>query len=155
MTEDLHSSLAQTAGPPAASAVYRLTSRTSASTLARAAGAAGWQFFCADASGVRDKAAFLSVVGASLSFPEWAGHNWDAFEELVNDLSWLPAGTGCVLLLDRLGEFARRQPEELRVGLEILQAAAANRNAAGERPLLVLVRGGGRPAHPLEPLAVE
>ncbi len=155
MTESLQNCLAHLNGAAAGSGVYRLAGRTSATALARATEAAGWRFLRADASEVRDKAAFLSTAGASLNFPVWAGHNWDAFEELVNDLSWLPPARGCVLLLDNLGEFARQRPEDLRVGLEILEAAAANRDATGQPPLLVLVRGAGRPAHHLPYLAVD
>ncbi len=155
MTERLESGLALRLSPGAGSGVYRLYTRIGAATLARGTEAAGWHFLLADASKVRDKAGFLSVAGTSLDFPAWAGHHWDAFEELVNDLSWLPPARGYVLLLDNLGEFGRQRPEDLRVGLEILEAAAANRDAAGQPPLLVLVRGAGRPGHHLPYLTVD
>jgi len=37
---------------------------------------------------LRDKVALLAAVGAALDFPPYYGHNWDALEECLNDLSW-------------------------------------------------------------------
>jgi len=132
--------------PDARSGVYRLSGRTSAKTLGQRVEAAGWRFLLLDGSDVRNKPAFLDAAARALRFPEWAGHNWDAFEELVNDLSWLPEAPGRVLLVDRLGHLAAAQPDQVRLALEILRSAAANRQAAGEAPLIVLVRGAGTAA---------
>jgi hypothetical protein len=37
------------------------------------------------------KQAFFDEVGAALQFPYYFGENWDAFDECINDLTWLPA----------------------------------------------------------------
>jgi hypothetical protein len=42
--------------------------------------------------GVRSKQPLLAALACQLNFPDYFGHNWDAFEECVRDLSWLPAG---------------------------------------------------------------
>jgi hypothetical protein len=42
--------------------------------------------------GVTSKQALLSALASQLTFPDYFGHNWDAFEECVRDLSWLPVG---------------------------------------------------------------
>ncbi len=37
----------------------------------------------------RGKEKLLSVLAAKLRFPTYFGHNWDALEECLRDLSWL------------------------------------------------------------------
>ncbi len=154
MTEKLHELL-----KAAGSGVYRLAGRTGAKTIQQAAEAAGWQFCHVDGAEVKGKAAFLKRAGEALRFPEWAGHNWDAFEELVNDLAWLgdraDAGAGVVLLLDRMSHFSQAQPKEARLAVEILETAARNRAKDGERPLVVLLRGAGTAAAHLPSLEVN
>ena len=44
-------------------------------------------------AGIRSKQKLLAVVAEQLRFPAWTGRNWDAFEEALRDLSWLPNGT--------------------------------------------------------------
>jgi hypothetical protein len=150
MIELLQDRLAQRGG----SGIYRLAGRTSARTVAGLVGAAGWRFLHLDGSDVDAKAEFLAAAAAALDFPAWAGRNWDAFEELVNDLSWWPDAAGRVLLLDRLGRFAGRQPGELRTAVEILETALAQRAGRGDQPLVILLRGAGPAAAHLPPLAV-
>jgi hypothetical protein len=44
------------------------------------------------------KEALLMSVAAALRFPEHFASNWDAFDECIRDLEWLP-GTGCALVI--------------------------------------------------------
>ena len=118
--------------------VYRLRTEARAATILEAFTAHGWRAFYVDGSQIRDKAGFLAAAGAALAFPAYFGHNWDAFEEMVNDLSWAPA-PGYVLLYDWAGEFACADPERWAVALEILTQAAQQWDAAG-RPFYVLLR---------------
>ena len=150
MTENLKSRLA----PGAGSGLYRLDGQAGAKAVARVAEAAGWAFFQVDGSKVDRKSEFLAAAGKALGFPKWAGHNWDTFEELVTDLSWLPPAPGYLLLFDRLGAFSSQQPEQLATALDILAAAVATRQRAGSPPLTVLVRGAGQAARRLPAIDV-
>jgi hypothetical protein len=51
----------------------------------------------------------------ALAFPDWFGHNWDALEDCLTDLSWLEAG-GYVVLLEGNG------PSDMLV--DVLRSAA-------------------------------
>jgi len=124
--------------------VYRFISRAQPATVQAAVQAAGWQFAYLDGQAIVDKAGFLCAVGEALAFPSYYGQNWDAFEECLNDLSWLPAA-GYVILYDAVGKFASQQPEEWATARAILQAAAAAWSNEG-KPFVVLLRGVGRSA---------
>jgi RNAse (barnase) inhibitor barstar len=41
---------------------------------------------------IAHKEALLVILAQQLNFPDYFGGNWDAFEECVRDLCWLPAG---------------------------------------------------------------
>jgi hypothetical protein len=43
-------------------------------------------------AGIKTKAALLDELYQRLRFPDYFGDNWDALEECIRDLSWLPAG---------------------------------------------------------------
>lgn len=137
MTQDLARLLEKGKG----SELYRLPGRTSADTIEAAAEAAGWRFLHLDLGKVDSKAEFLRAAGRALKFPEWAGRNWDAFEELVNDLSWLPSAEGYLLLIERASALADKEPETLRMALDILGDALGARKD-GPR-VVALARGAG------------
>lgn len=64
------------------------------------------------------KEQLLKSIAAALGFPEWFGHNWDALEDCLTDLSWLQA-PGYVLL------FENPEPgDALGVLIDILRSAA-------------------------------
>lgn len=41
---------------------------------------------------IRSKEKLLRMLAQQFQFPAYFGHNWDALEECLRDLSWLPAG---------------------------------------------------------------
>lgn len=55
----------------------------------------------------------------ALEFPDYFGHNWDAMEECLADLEWLPA-KGYVLLITDAGDVLSDNEEEYETFLEIL-----------------------------------
>jgi hypothetical protein len=80
-----------------------------------------------DLAGAADKEALLARLAQALGFPEWFGHNWDALEDCLADLSWR-AGEGHVLLIERQGELPL---EDLGVLIDVLAAAAGHWRGRG------------------------
>jgi len=64
-----------------------------------------------------DKPALLQNIAAALGFPEWFGHNWDALEDCLGDLSWSHAA-GHVLLFE-----AARLEDDLGVLIDVLRSS--------------------------------
>lgn len=123
---------------PAAASLYRLASRAPIATLRRRIERAGLLPSLLQGDTIVDKASFLGASAAALAFPAYSGHNWDAFEESLADLSWLPA-RGRVLLYDHPAPFIRRAPHDWAVARDILAAAVA-RWRDEPTPLWVLLR---------------
>ena len=103
--------------------VYRLPGHSPVDQALATVAAWGWRAFHLDGRRIVDKPSFLSVAGAALAFPTYYGHNWDAFEEMVCDLAWVPAA-GYVLLYTDAYRFAGARPAEWRIALAILYHAA-------------------------------
>ncbi|HNP86504.1 MAG TPA: barstar family protein [Kouleothrix sp.] len=121
--------------PPA---LYTLRSRARPATVAAALAERGWRCFLLDGRTIDAKATFLAAAAQAIQFPGYFGANWDAFEECLNDLSWVPA-LGYVLLYDNPKQFARAQPADWAVARAILSDAAL-RTQATPPPLYVLLR---------------
>jgi RNAse (barnase) inhibitor barstar len=58
----------------------------------------------------------------ALGFPDYFGHNWDALEECLADLEWLPA-KGYILLITDAGRVLPDDEGEYETFLEILRDA--------------------------------
>ena len=133
------------------SGVYQLDANLWPEEIAAETAARGWRFAYLYGATIFDKRTFLASCQAALGLPGYFGHNWDAFEETINDLSWAPA-TGYVLLYDRVANFAVNRPAEWAIALGILWDAAA---AWGRRgvPFYILLRqtGGTTPSVPFLP----
>jgi len=64
----------------------------------------------------------LTECARALDFPDYFGHNWDALEECLADLEWLPA-KGYVLLITDAGCVLPDDEAEYETFLEILRDA--------------------------------
>ena len=49
-------------------------------------------------AGIVTKKQLLAILALGLDFPSYFGWNWDAFEECLRDLSWIPRVTKIVLI---------------------------------------------------------
>ena len=136
--EPLHL-LKRSANPPG---VYRFASRARSAPILAMITDWGWVGGNIEGREVNDKQQFLAAVGQAFAFPDYYGRNWDAFEEMINDLSWIPA-TGYLLLYDHAHRFASSQPEAWQTAISILQSAAIRWQQAGV-PFYVLLRHNRR-----------
>jgi hypothetical protein len=65
-----------------------------------------------------EKEKLLKNIATALAFPDWFGHNWDALEDCLTDLSWHEA-PGYVLLFENA-----KPGDDLGVLLDILRSSA-------------------------------
>jgi RNAse (barnase) inhibitor barstar len=70
----------------------------------------------------RTSSGLFSEFARALAFPEYFGHNWDALEECLADLEWLPAN-GYILLVTDTQAVLPEDEEEYDTLLEILDDA--------------------------------
>jgi hypothetical protein len=124
------------------SGVYRIADAAALSRLLSTARERGYQVCTLDLAGVQTKEALLSRAAQALQCPPYFGGNWDAFEECVNDLAWLPA-QGYLLHVTRPEGLACGAPEVFGTLLDILREAAERWKAAGT-PFVVLVESRER-----------
>ncbi len=119
--------------------IYRLDGTKYVARIAADLQSRGGRCFAMDGRIVHDKATFLREAGRALHFPDYAGQNWDAFEELITDLSWIkPTPRGYVLLFDYAARFARQRAQWLTAH-SILMDAVVHWRERG-RPFSVLLR---------------
>lgn len=90
------SKLLQRLADPAKSGVYR---STRSDEILDAIHASELCLARIELAGASDKEKLIASVAAALRFPAWFGGNWDALEDCLCDLSWLPAA-GYVLLFE-------------------------------------------------------
>ena len=67
-------------------------------------------------------ASLFAEFARALKFPDYFGHNWDALEECLTDLEWLPA-KGYILLITDAAHVLSNDEEEYETFLEILRDA--------------------------------
>lgn len=80
--------------------------------------------------GVRRKKQLLGILARQLNFPDYFGWNWDALDECLRDLSWLPAGK--IVLVHEALPFSEKG-ENRATYLAILQSAMKHWRATGKR----------------------
>jgi hypothetical protein len=109
--------------------------------------AAGLELHRVDLSAAQNKPAILEALSTELRFPPWVGANWDALQDALCDLSWLPESRGIVLVLDGTEGIRETTPGELDVLVDVLSSTATFWRGEN-RPFLALVTGSSTPALP-------
>jgi hypothetical protein len=114
--------------------------RKEASRGATEAERAGWRVFWLDGRGVHDKRTLLERCAEEFILPSYFGHNWDALQDCLTDLSWAPANTGYLVIYDRWREPAGADPASHQTLLEIFAAAVEHwRRTSTPMAVLLLV----------------
>ena len=121
-----------------ASGIHPAPPILSAGSLQEALEACGLATFVVDLRGADGKAGILRAIATDLHFPGWVGRNWDALEDAMRDLSWLPTGTqGRAILLLGAEQPSAGSSEELEVLEDVLESAVASW-AGTDTPLIVV-----------------
>ena len=84
-----------------------------------------------------DKQRLLGALAAALDFPDWFGGNWDALEDCLTDLSWIPSA-GYLILLEGCGGLPS---DDFGVLRDVLASAAEFWSERG-KPFYVVIVGG-------------
>jgi len=119
---------------PARSGVYRASRAADVLAAARAQGVHVARIARAGRGG---KPALLRALAAALKFPAWFGGNWDALEDCLTDLSWIPAA-GYLILFEGASGLAAADFAVLR---DVLGTAAEFWSARGKPFYAVFVAG--------------
>lgn len=92
-----------------------------------------------DGRRARTKRGLLAEFARALAFPDGAGRNWDAFEELLTDLEWLPA-KGYLLVITDADQLLAEDADEYDTFIGILNDVgrewAAPRGGERARPAM-------------------
>ncbi len=70
----------------------------------------------------RSTAGLFTEFAHAMDFPDYFGHNWDALEECLADLEWLP-GKGYVLLFTDADQILPHDEDEFATFLEVMSDA--------------------------------
>lgn len=81
------------------------------------------------------KAALLDELHRRLNFPDYFGDNWDALDECIRDLSWLPPGAVIVKHVDLP---LAADVANLKTYLSVLRDAVQKWSSSEERKLVVV-----------------
>jgi hypothetical protein len=65
---------------------------------------------------------FFDEAAAVLQFPYYFGENWDAFEECINDLSWIPQ-TSFLLIFSHADQLLNESEKGFSILMQIIDAA--------------------------------
>lgn len=89
---------------------------------------------------VSDKEQLLGHLASALAFPQWFGHNWDALEDCLTDLSWR-AKHRHVLLIEGFQNLRSRRPDDFGVLVDVLASSAQYWSERG-RPFFAVFLDG-------------
>ena len=90
-----------------------------------------------DSRAVTDKASFLRDTATAMRFPDYFGHNWDAFLDCLSDASER-FDRGLSVIINDLSRFAGNQPEDFDTAIATMHDAVTYWHGKGKQ-LLILI----------------
>ncbi|MFT2014492.1 barstar family protein [Streptomyces sp. 796.1] len=93
-----------------------------------------------DLDGVRDAAAFLDRCARDLDLPAWFGHNWDALEDCLRDLTWWGPASRYEIGVRGWEAFRTAAPAVAKTAADVL-ATAVEHWSDRDTPLAVVFDG--------------
>lgn len=81
-----------------------------------------WEFFYVKGEEINDKVSFLETWSKAMNFPDYFGHNWDAFDDCLLDLEWCEP-TPRIVIYNNPENFAHQDPQEWEIVMDVLQVA--------------------------------
>ncbi len=102
--------------------VYQIGKPLDWARLVQVCAARDLQLFVLDGSAIATKTELLQRCAEVMQFPDYFGANWDALEDCLTDLEWLPA-SGYVLVYDQPEVLAKAAPADWSMFVEILACA--------------------------------
>lgn len=133
------SKLLQRLRDPARSGVYRASRVDEILDAAKDSG-----LLLATVKAGKDKAELLQSIARALDFPDWFGHNWDALNDCLSDLSWHDA-PGHVVMFEQWEPLGSEVRDAL---IDVLASAAGNWRDYGEPFFAVFIDPGRKLALP-------
>ena len=118
--------------------VYVLESDLAVDIIRHMIEQAGYNFFYLDGKRIVSEQDFFQEAQQALAFP-YFGQNWDAFDDCVSDMSWVPLAKGNVILYDEFEQFAQNDLNGFKLAFHGLQYAT--RVDITPQPTYVLLRG--------------
>ena len=82
----------------------------------------GIQVFYLEGREINSKKSFLNKAAEVMQFPKYFGHNWDAFDECITDLGWVPAKR-YVVIYNKPNLFAEANPLDWQIAYDTLQSS--------------------------------
>src|SRR5262245_37236671 len=83
----------------------------------------GFVFRRIDGRRCRTKAALLKELARALAFPAHFGRNWDALEDCLTDLGWLPAEAGSLLAFSDADALLAGHEDDYATLIDLLESA--------------------------------
>ena len=101
-----------------------------ADAAAELAALLGWASVLIDVSEGSGRAEFFETCAAAFGFPEYFGHNWDAFEECLESQEFeevedLDDADGLLILWSGWGELAESEPDQFAVAIDVFRDVLA------------------------------
>src|SRR5262249_6807368 len=81
-----------------------------------------YKLFTLDGTNIRSKSDLLSMLSRIMCFPDYFGSNWDALEECLRDLAWVPA-RGYIIQFTHADDFIKTSLSDFHDFVQIVQSA--------------------------------